>query len=306
MNLRYVLQRLFQSALGVFGVLVLVFVVTHLLGDPVRIALPGNSPPAMIAATRERLGLNDPILVQFGNFLWSAAFDSFGQSYWRYEPALQVVLERVPATLYLTVAALVVTLPLGIGLGILAALRPRSVLARAIDVFSFASASVVGFWLALMLILVFSVSLRVVPVSGYGGVDHVILPALTLALLQFGALAQVTRATLAEELSKSYVSAARARGISERRVILGHALRNALIPIVTFCGLILLGLLGGSIIIETVFGWPGVGLLLIQAISRRDLPLIYASVFVTAVLVLLVNLVVDLLYNKLNPRVRVS
>jgi peptide/nickel transport system permease protein len=158
----------------------------------------------------------------------------------------------------------------------------------------------------LMLILIFSVSLRLVPVSGYGGIDHVFLPALTLALLQFGALAQVTRATLAEELSKSYVSAARARGISETRVIFGHALRNASIPIVTFCGLILLGLLGGSIIIETVFGWPGVGLLLIQAIQRRDLPLIYASVFVTAVLVLFVNLVVDLFYNKLNPRVRVS
>jgi peptide/nickel transport system permease protein len=306
MNPRYLLQRLFQSALGVLGVLILVFVVTHLLGDPVRIALPANSPPAMVAATRERLGLNDPIAVQFGNFLWSAAFDSFGQSYWRFQPALQVVLERVPATLYLTLAALVLILPVGIGLGVLAALHPRSLIARTIDVLSFASASVVGFWLALMLILIFSVSLRLVPVSGYGGIDHVFLPALTLALLQFGALAQVTRATLAEELSKSYVSAARARGISETRVIFGHALRNASIPIVTFCGLILLGLLGGSIIIETVFGWPGVGLLLIQAIQRRDLPLIYASVFVTAVLVLFVNLVVDLFYNKLNPRVRVS
>jgi peptide/nickel transport system permease protein len=306
MTLRYVLVRLFYSALNVLGVLVLVFVVTHLLGDPVRIALPANSPQALIDATRERLGLNDPILVQFGNFLRTAAFDSFGQSYWRFRPALQVVLETVPATLYLAFAAFVIILPVGIGLGILAALRPGSLLARAINIFSFMSVSVVGFWLALMLILVFSVTLRVLPTSGYGGLDHVLLPALTLALLQFGALAQVTRACLLEELSKSYVSAARARGLSETRVILGHAVRNALIPIVTYCGLILLGLIGGSIIVETVFGWPGVGFLLVQAIQRRDLPLIYAAVFVTSIVVLVINLFVDLLYTRLNPRLRLS
>jgi peptide/nickel transport system permease protein len=306
MNLRYVLVRLSHSALSVLGVLVLVFVVTHLLGDPVRIVLPNGSPPELIAATRKRLGLNDPLLVQFGNFLWSAAFDSFGQSYWQYRPALQVVLERVPATLYLAAAAIAIILPLGLGMGVLAALRPEALLARVINVLSFMSVSVVGFWLALMLILVFSVNLRILPTSGYGGLDHVLLPALTLALLQFGALAQVTRACLAEELSMPYVSAARARGISEARVVVGHAVRNASIPIVTYCGLILLGLLGGSIIVETVFGGPGVGFLLIQAIQRRDLPLIYASVFVGAIVVILVNLIVDLLYARLNPRVRLT
>jgi peptide/nickel transport system permease protein len=306
MSLRYVSVRIFYSALSVLGVLVLVFVVTHLLGDPLRIALPNGSPPELIAATRERLGLNDPVPVQFAHFLWSAAFDSFGQSFWQFRPALQIVLERVPATLYLALASIAIILPLGIGTGILAALHPEARLTRIINVLSFMSVSIVGFWLALMLILILSVSLRILPTSGYGGLDHVLLPALTLALLQFGALAQVTRACLAGELSMTYVSAARARGIPETRIILGHATRNALIPIVTYCGLILMGLLGGSIIVETVFGWPGVGFLLVQAIQRRDLPLIYASVFVEAIIVLLINLIVDLLYTRLNTRVRLS
>jgi ABC-type dipeptide/oligopeptide/nickel transport system permease component len=306
MTLRYVVFRLVYSALAILGVLVLVFAVTHMLADPVRIALPPNATLEQVEAMREKLGLNEPILVQLLMFLRSAAFDSFGESFWRQQPAMEIVLERVPATIYLALAAAVISLPLGIGMGILASVRPGSLLDRALNIFSVVSVSMVGFWLALMLILLVSVNLRLLPTSGYGGIDHVLLPAITIALLSCGFLAQVTRASVTEEMSKGYISAARARGLSETRVILNHAVRNAAIPIVTISGAFIAGLLGGDVIAETVFGWPGIGLLLVQAIKQRDLPLIEATVFVTAVIIVLANLIVDLLYPKLNPRVRLS
>ena len=303
---RYLAVRLAQSAFALFAVLVLVFVITHLVGDPVRIVLPITAPDAEVQALREKLHLNDPLLVQLKDFLLAAASGSFGESFWRNEPATSVVLERLPATIYLSVVAFAILVPLGVGVGVLAALRPGSLLDRTLSAVAFVSISIIDFWLALLLILVFSVTLRLLPTSGFGGPDHVILPALTLALLGAGTLALVTRASLVEELSKSYVSAARARGISERSVILRHALRNALIPVVTVGGGLLNTFLGGVVITEVVFGWPGTGLLAIQAIEQRDLPLIEAVVFIGGVIAITLNLFVDLLYGLINPRVRLT
>jgi peptide/nickel transport system permease protein len=306
MSLRYIGSRVVHSAIGVVVVLLLVFVVTHLVGDPVRIVLPITATEAQVSAVRERLHLNDPFLAQLARFVAGAATGSFGDSFWQRVPAMPLVLHRLPATAFLTVVAFILIIPLGVGVGILAALRPGSVLERFLNVLSLISTSIVDFWLALMLILVFSVTLRWLPTSGYGRLEHVILPALTLTVLQIGGLAQITRVTVAEELRRSYVSAARARGISEARVILRHALRNALVPIVTVSGTILAGMMAGVIIVEVVYGWPGLGLLLAQALVKGDLPLIEASVFVTCVLVILINLVSDLIYGLVNPRVRMS
>jgi peptide/nickel transport system permease protein len=219
---------------------------------------------------------------------------------------MQLVLERLPGTLYLALVATLLILPLGIGLGMVAAFRRGSLVDRVVNVLSIASVSVVDFWLALMLILVFAVGLDVLPTSGYGGIEYVILPAVTLALLSAGTLAQVTRASTVEQLNRNYVAAARARGIPERQVIMRHALRNAAIPIVTVSGGIIATLLGGAIVAEVVFGWAGVGLLFVQAIQRRDLPLIEAAVFLTAVTVTLLNLFTDVLYQWLDPRVRLT
>ena len=298
--------RLAQSAIGIVVVLTLVFFVTHMLGDPVNIALPETAPQAQRDALREQLGLNRPVWIQYRDFLLDAARGSFGDSFWQKVPSLELVLGRLPATLYLAAAAAALILPLGIGVGVLAAFRPGSLLEHIANALSIASVSVVDFWLALMMILIFSVGLGILPTSGFGGIDHVLLPAVSLALLHAGSLAQVTRATVAEELSKGYVDAARARGVSETRVIVRHALRNALLPVITVGGSTIMNLMGGAIVAEVVFGWPGVGLLFIQAIEHRDLPLIEAGVFVTAVTVMAMNLLIDLLYVRLNPRVRVS
>jgi peptide/nickel transport system permease protein len=292
--------------LVVVGVLLLVFGVTHLLGDPVRIVLSPTAPQAQIDAVREQLHLNDPFLVQLRDFILNAAHGSFGDSFWQHQPAMSLVLARLPASIYLALVAYALILPIGIGMGVLAALRPGSILERGLNVLSLISVSIVDFWLALMLILLFSVTLRLLPTSGYGGIDHVLLPALTLALLSVGSLAQVTRLSVVEELGKSYVFAARARGISETRIIFRHALRNALIPIVTVAGTILTGILGGVIIVELVFGWPGVGQLAAQALGKRDLPLIEATVFVSAVTVITINFVSDVIYMMVNPRVRLT
>jgi peptide/nickel transport system permease protein len=301
---RYLAARLVHSALALLAVLVLVFVITHLLGDPVRIVLPRTAPAAQVQALREQLHLNDPFLVQLKDFLVGAASGSFGTSFWQRQPALGIVMGRLPATIYLSFMAFLILVPLGLAVGLLAAIRPGSLLDRFLSALSFVSISVVDFWLALMLILVFSVYLKLLPTSGFGGIDHVILPALTLALLSAGSLALVTRASVIEELSKSYIAAARARGVPERRVIIRHGLRNALIPIVTVCGGLLNTFLGGVVICEVVFGWPGTGLLAIQAIDQRDLPLIEAVVFVGGVIAITLNLIVDLLYAVLNPKVR--
>lgn len=306
MTLRYLAIRLLHSAAITLGVLALVFLVTHLLGDPVQIVLPPDSSQTRIDAVRKELGLDRPLIEQFQSFMADAARGTFGESFWQKRPAMELVLARIPATVYLAAVAMALILPLGIATGILAALRPGSRLERLIDIFSFMSVSVVGFWFALILIIVFSVGLRILPTSGYGGLEHAILPALTLAFVEIGQLAQVVRTAVADELTKSHVAAARARGIPERQVIVRYALRNALIPIVTVVGTLLTGLLNGAVIAETVFGWPGIGLMLIQSIEHRDLPLIEATVFVTAVMVTLINLLADMLYVLINPRVRLA
>jgi peptide/nickel transport system permease protein len=228
---------------------------------------------------------------------------SFGNSYWQQVPALPLVIRRLPATIYLALAACALIFPIGLTLGLIAAIRPGSIVERLVTILSFAGASLVSFWLALMLIYVFAVRMRWLPISGYGGVN-VILPAVTLAILYTGNLAQLTQSSVADQLTRNYVDAARARGFSEVRVLVGHVLRNGLIPVVTVAGAILANLLNGVVIVETVFGWPGVGNLLIQAIQNRDLPLIESCAFATAIIVTVLNLIIDIAYRFINPRVK--
>lgn len=304
---RYILRRLFQSLFVMLGVLILVFIVGRMVGDPVRLILGVEAKEEQIERLREDLGLNDPLIEQFWDFIQGVARGDFGESFWQDAPALPLVLERIPRTLYLAASTMALAVPLGVILGCIAALKPASAVDRAVNVLSLAGVSVVDFWLALMLILIVAVELRLLPTSGFGGlrgVKFVILPALTLAARPMGRIAQVTRCSVMDELGSDYVKMARAKGLSERRVVFLHALKNAFIPIITLAGDETTSILNGMVLVETIFGWPGVGQMLVQALTRRDLPVVEALIFMVSATVIVVNLLVDVSYAYLNPRIR--
>lgn len=286
------------------GLVIVVFFLTQLIGDPARLMLRPEATPEQVQALRDSLGLNDPLLVRFGRFARDVTRGDFGDSIWQRAPALPIVLHRVPATLYLTAAALALAIPLAITLGIASALRPSKLTNGLVTVFSLVGVSTADFWLGMMLVLVFAVELGWLPTSGFGGFRFVALPAVALALRPMGRISQIIRTTLLDEIGKAYVVTARAKGLREQVVVLGHVLKNAAIPTLTMAGDEAAALLNGAVVIETLFGWPGVGILLIQAIERRDLPLIEAAVVVIAIMILTVNFLVDLGYTFLDPRVR--
>jgi peptide/nickel transport system permease protein len=283
---------------------VAVFFATHLLGDPARLMLRPEATDEQVAALRAEMGLDDPILVQFGRYLGDLARGDFGESLWQRVPAMPIVLDRLPATLYLAGVTLAVAVPLALLLGVVSAVRPRSLPDRIVTVVSLAGVSTADFWLGLMLILLFAVELGWLPTSGYGGVSFVLLPAAALAVRPMGRISQVVRSAMLDEMGRAYVTTARAKGLRERVVVFSHTLKNAAIPIITMMGDEAASLLNGAVVIETLFGWPGIGILLIEAIEKRDLPLVEATAIVIAVMIVGVNLLVDLTYSLIDPRVR--
>lgn len=303
--LRYSLRRLLYSALVLLGVLVLVFLVVDQIGDPARLMLPTDAPQQVYLDLRASLGLDDPLPERLWRTFSGWFRGDFGDSLWQGVPALNLALERLPFTLLLTVVSLGFAVPIALALGTRSAVRPGSLGDEFLTTFSLAAVSVADFWLGLMLILVFSVQFGLLPTSGFDGLQYVILPALTLAFRPIGRIAQVARSALVEEMQKPYVKALRAKGLTEGQIVRGHALKNAAIPIVTICGDEIATFLNGAVVIETIFAWPGIGSLFIGAIERRDLPLIEACVFVVAIMVILVNLIVDLTYAYLDPRTKV-
>jgi peptide/nickel transport system permease protein len=299
---KYIAKRLLHAVLVLLAVLVVVWVVVTQLGDPARLILPPSASEQLYLDTREAMGLNEPILVQFWNSFSGWVVGDFGNSVWQNVPALGLVLQRLPATLALTALTLIIAVPLALALGILSALHPGSLLDRTLTTISLAGVSIADFWLGLMLILFFGVQLGWLPTSGYGGLEYAILPAAALAFRPLGRLAQVARSTLVEEMKKPYIVTLRAQGMPESKIVRRHALKNSLIPIITVGGDELASFLNGAVVIEMIFAWPGVGSLFIQAIERRDLPLVLACVFVIAALVIFVNLLIDLAYAWIDPR----
>ena len=284
--------------------MVAVFFVTHLLGDPARLMLRPEATEEQVQALRDELGLDDPLLVQFARYMGGLLRGDFGESLWQRVPAMPIVLDRLPATLYLAGVTLAVAVPLAIGLGIVSAIRPRSIPDRIVTVVSLTGVSTADFWLGLMLILVFAVQLGWLPTSGFGGLSFVILPAAALAVRPIGRISQVVRSAMLDQMNQGYVTTARAKGLNERVVVFYHTLKNASIPIITLTGDEAAALLNGAVVIETLFGWPGIGILLIQAIERRDLPLVEATAIVIALMIVGLNLLVDLTYSIIDPRVR--
>lgn len=302
---RYLLRRILLTIPVLLGVATLVFSLIHLVpGDPAQSMLGDGASPAAVAELRVQLGLDRPLLEQYGRFMSGLLRGDLGTSFRTSQPVVAAIWERVPATVELSLAAMLVAIAVALPLGIIAAVGRGTAIDFAAMTVALAGISIPNFWLGPMLAIVFAVSLGWLPVSGRGGWDSLILPAISLGAALAAILARMTRASLLEELRELYVRAAQARGVSRSRAILRHALRNSLIPLVTILGLQFGAVLTGAVITETIFAWPGVGRLLIQSISFRDYPQVQGCILLIAVTYVTVNLVTDLLYGVLDPRIR--
>ncbi len=311
----FLVRRLLLLVPVLMGVSVIVFLVLHLApGDPAEIMLGPQATQADRLRLRAELGLDDPLYRQYARWLGHVAQGDLGRSLWMRRPVLGEVLARYKATLILTGSALLLSSLGGVTLGILSARWPNSVLDRTSAVASLFGASMPVFWLGIVLMVLFSLTLGWLPASGmfapYGGGDlgdllrHLVLPAITLAAASVTIVARLTRSAMLEVLGQDYIRTARAKGVVERRVVVRHALKNALVPIVTVIGVQAGYLLGGAVLTETVFAWPGVGTLMVQGILARDIPLVQGCVLVVALTFVVVNLMVDMLYAWLDPRIR--
>jgi peptide/nickel transport system permease protein len=302
----YICKRLFHSVLVLIGISVVVFVILHLTGDPAALLMPMDATPEQVAQFRKEMGFTDPLLLQYWRFFKGTLRGDFGLSFRHSQPALTLVMERMPATIQLTLAAMVIALVIAVPVGILSAIRRNSILDHLGMTAALLGQSTPVFWLGIMLILIFSVQLQWFPSSGRGQVQHLVLPAITLGMYSMARTARMMRSSMLEVLGQEYMKTAKAKGLSPKAVILKHALKNASIPVVTIVGMELGTLLGGAVITETIFAWPGVGRLAVQAIYNRDYPVVQAAVFLLAAIFVLVNLVVDILYTYLDPRVKLQ
>nr|WP_234893850.1 ABC transporter permease [Sinorhizobium medicae] len=284
--------------------MVLVFFLSRLTGDPAYLYLPLDSSEAQRQAFSEAHGFNDPLVVQFGRYLVDLARFDFGDALSRNRPAMEVALEAFPQTLKLAAIAIVLSLCLAVVVGSLAAARPGSLFDKLATTASLAGASAPDFWVAIVAILVFSVGLGLLPTSGTGTALHWIMPIFVLTLRPFGLLVQVVRGTMMSALASPYVKTARAKGVNRSRIVFRHALRNSLLPVITVAGDLAASLVNGAVVVETIFGWPGIGKLMIDAIVRRDFALIQATVLVTAIAIFVLNIAIDLVYARLDPRIR--
>ena len=305
--LRYLIRRLVLTIPVLIGVATLVFALIHFIpGDPAQAMLGEGATPEEVNQLRERLGLNRPLLVQYGSFLRGLVRGDLGVSLRNDQPVTRQILERMPATAELAFASMTVAILIAVPLGIVAAVWRGTGIDFSAMTLSLVGISVPNFWLGPLLAIIFAVELGWLPVGGRGTLAHLVLPAVTLGAALAAILARMTRASLLEELREPYVLAARAKGVSRTRAILHHAFRNSLIPIVTILGLQFGVVLTGAVITETIFAWPGIGRLLIQSISFRDYPLVQGCVLLIAVTYVGVNLLTDLTYSFLDPRIRVD
>jgi peptide/nickel transport system permease protein len=301
---RYLIRRLGHAIFALWGISTIVFVVLRLSGDPALLLLPQEASVEDVVRLRQDLKLDDPLLLQYLSFLGNSVVGNFGESLRHREPAMALVRTHLGATLELSFAAFCVAAVVAVPLGVLAAVRPQSLCDHAVMTLTLIGQSAPTFWIGIMLILAFGLELRWFPIGGRGTVAHLIMPALTLGAFAMASIARLTRSAMLDVLRLDYVNTARAKGLSDRRVIWKHALKNAAIPVVTIMGLQFGTLLSGAVVTETVFSWPGIGRLAIQAIYNRDYPVVQASVFIAAAFFVVINLAVDLLYTFLDPRIR--
>lgn len=301
---RYIIKRILLALVALLGVSIFVFVASRLSGDVVYLLLGDSATPEEVARLHHELGLDKPIPVQFVLFLWHLVQGDFGESIRYQRPVLQLIGERLPATLELSLSGFVMAQVIGIMLGIAAARRRGSWVDSSIRAFAVLGQSMPNFWLGIMAIIVFAVKLGWLPTSGRNGLSSLVMPMCTLAVFSLASIMRITRSAMLETMDSEYVRFLRAKGMGEGKIIWKHVLRNALIPVTALAGIQLGFLLGGTVIVETVFAWPGIGSLMVEAITSRDYPLIQAGAMLTSSILVTLNLVVDLLFGVIDPRVR--
>lgn len=302
--MRYIGKRLLQVPPVLFILTVIVFVLVYVAGDPVALMLPDDATEEQITQLREALGLDKPFLTQFGAYILNVLTLDFGDSIYYNQPALSIVLERIPATLILALASMIISIVIAIPLGIISAIKKGTLL----DVFatgiSVSGKAIPNFWLGIMLILIFSVTFQIFPVSGSGSLSHLVLPSITLGTAMSAEITRLIRSNMLEILTQDYIRTARSKGIENWKVIFIHAFRNALVPVITVTFLQASALVGGSIITEVIFAWPGLGQLLVNAVYQKDMAIVQAAIFLIAFMIILINLITDILYQVLDPRIR--
>jgi len=300
----YLLRRLYQALIVFFVVTLIVFVVLHVSGDPIELLMPPDATPTDVEEMRRTLGLDKPVVVQYGLFLKNAVRGNLGVSYHHGQPALKLVLERLPASLELVVTSILISLVLAVPLGVLASTRRGKLMDRACLLGSLIGISAPPFWIGIAFILIFAVELQWLPSSGRGTWAHLVLPATSLALYRLALFLRLIRAGMLDVMTQDFIRTARAKGVSEKLVIYKHALKNTLIPFVTIAGMQMGSLLAGAIVTERVFAWPGMGRLFLDSIGVMDFPVIIAWALVIATIFLSINLAVDIIYVWLDPRIR--
>ena len=301
--IRFVVRRLLTAAVAVFGVVTVIFVLARMIGDPVALMMQPGMTQADVAALRHGLGLDQPVLTQYLRFAAGALHGDFGVSPWQSRPAFGLVMERLPATLLLTVSALTFATVFAVLFGIIGAARPGSWMDRLSGAVAVLGQSMPNFWLALMLVLLFSATLHWLPPAGFGRIENLVMPTLSLGFFTLSRLTLLVRSELEDALREDYVRTARAKGLGEAAV-LGHALVNVTIPLVTVLAVDFGLMMGGAVVTESVFAWPGVGRLMIQAIGERDFPILQAAAFVIATIMVMTSLIADLAYTVLDPKIR--
>lgn len=302
--IRYIGRRIFQGLLAIVIVISVIFLVLNLSGDPIRMLLSPTASPEEVRKMREVYGLDRSLVVRYGVFLSQAAHLNFGNSIQSRRPAVDLALERLPATLLLSFSSLVTAALAGIPLGMAAALKRGSPVDTLAVFISMIGQSTPVFWIALILIFLFAVMIPILPPSGYGSAAHLVLPAVSIALFLTAGVTRVTRTSTLEVVNQPFVTVVRSKGLSRRSVLIKHILRNAALPVVTQLSLQMRFVIGGSVVVESIFGWPGIGQLLAQSAYRRDYPVVIAATFFTALFILAFNLLLDLMYTLIDPRIR--
>jgi peptide/nickel transport system permease protein len=303
---KYLVKRLLQIIPVLFIITFVVFVLVYLAGDPVALMLPEDASEADREALRTALGLNQPFLYQYFHFIGDLIQGNFGTSFRYHQEALPLVLERLPATFELAAASMLIAIIIAIPLGIFSAQKRNSFVDLFITGGSVLGKAMPSFWLGIMLILMLAVNYQIFPVSGRGTWAHLILPAITLGTGVAAEMTRLVRSSMLDILNQDYIRTAKSKGVSDTLVVYKHAFRNSLIPVVTITSLQVTHLVSGALITETVFSWPGLGQLLVQAVNGRDMAVVQAAVFVIAILVILINLITDLIYRLLDPRINYS
>jgi len=300
----YLLRRLLQTIPVMFIIVFTVFLLVYLAGDPVALMLPEDASPEEIQSLREALNLDRPFIVQFGTYVANLLQGDFGTSFHYNEAALPLVLERIPATIELALASMLVATIIAIPLGIWSATKRNTTIDVAITGGSVLGSAIPNFWLGIMLILLLAVNYQIFPVSGRGTLMHLVLPSITLGTGLAATIARLTRSSLLDVLSQDYIRTAKAKGVQRLIVIFTHGLRNSLIPVVTMMAMQTSSLIGGALVTEYIFAWPGIGQLLVQSIHVRDMAVIQAATFLIALMVILMNFLADVTYRLLDPRIK--